>query len=245
MALAVPSLAFDDVQRTLKQRRAGGQTVTPREARYAWQAYWDVNAARALQSRELGLRERSINANIDINRQNLELQKKRMKREQDAAKVSGIAELGSMGAMSAFALKGTSIGSKVGLGSVGAAPAQTGGAALSTTGGAALLPGAGSAAASEAGAAIGGFGSAAEAASFAPTTAATPLAGLAAPAAGGAAAGFLGSELGEKAFGNDAGEVVGGLVGGAAAGAIIGGPPGAIVGGVIGGAIGAVKAIKD
>lgn len=240
MALALPSQAFSDVQRYLRQRRAGGQTVTPRESRLAWQAYWDVNAARALQSRQLG--QQDIALQLQKNR--LELAEEQMEREEAAAKVSGIAELGSTAAMGAFALKGTSIGAKVGLGAPAAvsaaAPAATGAAAPATAGAAAALGGKG--------ATIAASQAAAAPAASAPFSATSVLG----PAGAGVAAGFLGSEIGERVVGNDAGEIAGGALGGAAGGALIGsqigsvgGPVGAIIGGVIGGAIGVVKSIKD
>ena len=237
MALALPSSAFSDVQRQLRQRRAGGQTVTPRAERLAWQAYWDVNAARSLQSRGLSMQEKASERRFAMD-------EKRMKREESAAKVAGVAELGSMAAMGAYALKGTSIGAKIGLGgpaapavSKVAGPTVAGGAAATAVG----VEAGKTAAMGAAGAGTGTYGAAGT------TSAAGPLAGMAGPAAAGAVGGFIGSELGEMITGNDAGEVIGGLAGGAAAGfAMSGGNPiGAIVGGIIGGAIGVVKAIKD
>lgn len=243
MALAIPSQSFSDVQRYLKQKRAGGQTVTPRETRLAWQAYWDVNAARSLQSKQLSLNERSINANIDINKKRMKLAKEQMQREEDAATISGISELGSTAAIGAYALKGTSIGSKIGL---GAAPTVSGGAGTAVSGGAASGTGfAGSPAGGSAGAGLGGAGVGATGASTAPTATSAGFSNVGTSAVGAIGAGYAGSTVGGAVSGNDAGSIIGGIAGGVTYGAYVGGPAGAIVGGLVGGAVGVVKSIKD
>jgi len=241
MALAIPSQAFSDVQRYLRQKRAGGQTVSPTEEGRAWQSYWDVQSARADRARELGIREASLAAQIEMNKEQIDLREKQMRREQAAARVAGIAELGTSAALiglgGAHVLKGTALGAKIGLGA--AAPTVTGGAAAAKVG-------------AEAGGGAAGWGAAWGGTTAESAAAPLTLGAAAGPAAAGAAVGYLGSELGEQIIGNDAGEVIGGAAGGAAAGAAIGSVVpgvgtaiGGIIGGAIGGVIGAVKAVKD
>ena len=237
---ALPSQQFGDVQRFLRQKRASGGTVTPREARLAWQGYFDTLASRYHRSRELGMRQTELDRNFALREEALE-------REEDAAKISGISQLASTAGIGALALKGTKAGAAIGLGPAGAAPAVAGAAALT--------PSALATQATAAGSSASGFGIAAAetAAGALPQTGMlSAMAPFAAPVAGALAGGFGGSVLGERLVGNDAGEVGGGLVGGAAMGATIGSVVpgvgtiiGGIVGGVIGGAVGAVQAIKD
>ena len=115
MALALPTQTFADVQKYMRQKRAVGQQVTPTEERSAWQAYWDVMAARQGEAERIGLEHERIG----LGREQLEIQEEQMKRQQRAAMVSGIGQIGSTMAMGAYALKGTKLGGKIGLGAPG------------------------------------------------------------------------------------------------------------------------------
>jgi hypothetical protein len=246
---ALPSQSFSNVQRYL--------TVTPRETRLAWEAYFDATAARGIQNRQLGLRAAELGMLQEHRNRQYELQQEALEREEDAAKISGITQIGSTAAILGMAYPGIGEGvgklakgaaGKIGIGS-GAAPklaattAAPAVAELTATPSVASLTAAKTAGAGSAGLGTGTYG-ASGLAGPGGISAAAPFLG---PAAGGLAAGFAGSLIGEEITGSDAGGVGGGLVGGAAAGfALSGGNPiGAIVGGVVGGAIGAVKAIKD
>jgi hypothetical protein len=244
---ALPSQQFGDVQRYLRQKRATGQTVTPRESRLAWQAYFDTLSSRYHQSRELGMRQEQMDRNFA-------LQEEALEREEDAARISGITQLASTGAMGAMALKGTSIGSKLGLGGAEAAKggAQAAIGAVPSAATAAPWTVAGVEAGKTAAAGYAGAGTGTYAAAAGKSGLISAAAPFLAPGIASIGGGFIGSEIGEQLVGSDAGEVGGGLVGGAATGAAIGSfvpgvgtAIGAIVGGVIGGAVGAVKAIKD
>lgn len=229
--MAIPSQAFGGVQRYLRQKRAGGQTVSKHEEGRAWQSYWDVMADRSIQQERLRLERARIEANIRTQQEQLKMQRKQMEQEEGAAKVAGITQLGTTAFLGAHVLKGTSLGAKMGL---GAAPTAGVVGGQVTPGGVATVAPSG-----------GGMSMGLAGPSTAQPTAITAAAPLLGPAIAGAGAGYAGSVLGEEFIGNDAGQVIGGLAGGAAMGAAIGGPPGAIVGGLIGGAIGAVGAIKD
>ena len=229
---ALPSQSFGNVQRYLRQKRAGGQTVTPRETRLAWQAHFDAMAGRRMEQSELNLRRTVAGHNIMMAEKGMELKEEALKREEDAAKISGITQLGSTAMLGAMALKGTEIGSKIGLGPGGAAiaPATKGAQA-------AVLEKVGAAGITGPTLRTGAIETLTEAA---PSTLATGAAG----AVGGLAGAQLVRALPGKA--GDVGQIGGAVVGGAAAGfAMGGGPIGAVVGGVIGGAVGAVRAVKD
>jgi len=232
---ALPSQAFADVQRYLKQRRATGQAVSPREERSAWQAYYDSLAANRAQSAAIGARERQL----DMEQQRIKIAEEAQENAEAAAKISGLVEIGTTGVLGAMALKDTAIGAKIGLGKPGAAPKLPVGGAAAAPAASAVYPGAGlgpvgtpGAAGMAAGPAVG-------------TSAASPLTAGTAAAAGGAgiAGGMVGSFLGEKVAG-DKGAAVGGVMGGAGIGAIFGGAPGAILGGVLGGLTGIVQGKK-
>ena len=105
---ALPSQSFANVQRYLRQRRAGGQTVTPRETRLAWQGYYDALAGRALQQRQLGLQQQQLDIQSQQFEEQMDLKKEAMAREEDAARIAGITELGSTAAMVGMAYPGIS-----------------------------------------------------------------------------------------------------------------------------------------
>lgn len=251
MATALPSRAFTDVQRYLKQRRATGQVVSPSSERSAWQAYYDSIAANRASSAAIGARERQL----DIEEQRVDLLKDQQDAAEGAAKVQGVAEIGSTLALGAMVLKDTSLGGRLGLGTKaavpstaktvgakGAAPAMGGGGAAASL----VHPELQTASTAAPSAAFSGFDASTGAVSgSAGVGGATGLtAGTAAGAGGvGIAAGFVGATIGEKVAG-DKGAVAGGLAAGAGAGFMVGGPVGAVIGGVIGGLTGIVKGKK-
>ena len=241
MATALPSQAFTGVQRYLKQRRATGQVTSPQSERSAWQAYYDSLAANRNISSMIGARERQL----DMEEERIDLAKDAQDSAEAAAKIRGVAELGSTAVLGGMLLKDTSLGAKIGLGgSTTAVPKTTatpgGGAAESLSGGAAATGGA--AAAAYPGAGLGPAGTPGAAGMAAGPTAAAGITGMSAAGAAGVGlgAGFLGATVGEK-VGGDKGAVLGGMAAGAGGGFAVGGPVGALIGGVIGGLSGAVK----
>jgi hypothetical protein len=227
---ALSSTALSNVQNYLRQRRATGAQVTPQNERAAWSGYFDALEANRFNETALELQR---------NRQ--DLIEKQMKNEEDAAKYSGIGQLASTVGGAGLLLKGTDIGSKIGLGTTGAAPTATTGAATAAGAGpvtAALTPA--SAGASEA--ALAGGMAPSAALSVGPEagilSAAAPYLG---PAGAGFAAGtFLPGLLGQK---KGVGELAVGAASGAAAGAAVGSivpGPGTAVGAVIGAIAGGI-----
>ena len=239
--LALPSSTFSDVQRFLRHKRATGQTVSSREERSAWAGYWDAMAARQMSSRRLGLEERRLGLEGKRLDEYTRLAEERMDREEEAAKVSGVMELGTTAALGTYALKGTEIGAKLGLGTGVAKPGggtkavapmtATTTAAPAVEGGAALLTateGVGPTATEMGGAAFEEFAVAAPAAERGAMSAIAPLAG---PAAVGYAAGSL-SKMIPLGSGKTTGRVKG-----AVAGAVAGsywGPAGTVIGAITG-----------
>ena len=247
MATALPSQAFTGVQRYLKQRRATGQVTSPQSERSAWQGYYDSLAANRNISSMIGARERQL----EMEDERLDLAKDAQDAAESAAKIGGIAEIGSTAVLGGMVLKDTSLGAKIGLGGpTTAVPKATAGvgAAESLSGGAASFPvgvgGAGTSAATGAMASPAGIGGVTTHAATG-VSAASGITGAGAAAAGGVGlgAGFLGAEIGNKVAG-DKGAVIGGIGAGAGAGFAVGGPYGALIGGVIGGLSGVVKGSK-
>ena len=129
---AVPSQAFADVQRYLRQKRATGQTVTPREEKLAWEAYWDSMASQHHTARELGLRERALEEETSYRDELLDLRREQIEDEEDAAKIRGIVEIGGLLGTGALLLKDTKMGKAV-AGRLGLGSAATGAPAEAET----------------------------------------------------------------------------------------------------------------
>jgi hypothetical protein len=265
--MALPSQAFGDVQRFLKQRRAGGQIVSPHSERLAWQAYWDAQASRQSESRRIGLAEDELDWRKDATKEAAD-------RAQDAAKIAGITEIGTLGVGAATLLKGTKAGGFIGLGksttsavpkSLGVAPGVGTTSAPTPAGAelghiAAAGPFGASAAAPLPGHLTAGYvgapggqavglvgGEAAGGAGAAGAVGGTAALGIAGASAVG---GLAGSTIGGKVAG-DKGNVAGGVAAGVGTGFVVGasygsvgGPIGALIGGVVGGLIGSVQGSK-
>ena len=206
-----------DIMRVLKRRKARGQTVEPYQFREALRSYWDVQAARRQQDRALGLRNKALALEED----RLDIMKKREDAAEDAAKIQGLAEIGSTAAMGAMALKGTRLGAKIGLG--GPTETTTGAATAST-----ITPS--GAAVGES--ATGGIGGATTYSSAGLETTAPSIGGTAV----GIGAGMVGGKIAGKAItGSESGGAFGTAVGGGIGGFAAGGPYGAVIGFVLGG----------
>jgi hypothetical protein len=255
MASALPSNALYDVQRYLRQKRATGAQVTPQNERAAWSGYFDTMERNSLAERASAMRERQI-------RWDREAQKDAQEAAEGAATMSGFGQLASTAGQGALLLKGTSLGSKIGLGPTTAPTATStstgtsGGAALTSASGA---PGAitGGAANSLPTAASGGPGvgiTAAEQAALnnAPAVGAeTGFLSAATPYAGPAGVAFAAGSIVPNLLGikNETGRVATGALTGAAGGALMGaeygtaaGPYGTAIGAVIGAVAGGIGA---
>jgi hypothetical protein len=249
MASALPSNALYDVQRYLRQKRATGAQVTPQNERAAWSGYFDTMERNSLAERASAMRERQI-------RWDREAQKDAQEAAEGAATMSGFGQLASTAGQGALLLKGTNLGSKIGLGpTTPATPttATTSGAAPTTSagvvGGGTTAAGVGGSAAGLAGPestaiAAGGSGGAAIEGSTGFLGAATPYAGPAGVAF--AAGSIVPNLLGIK---NKTGKVAAGALTGAAGGALMGaeygtaaGPYGTAIGAVIGAVAGGIGA---
>ena len=235
-----------DIMRVLKRRKARGQTVEPYQFRETLRSYWDVLAARRQQDRALGLRNKALALEED----RLDIMKKREDAAEDAAKIQGLAEIGSTAAMGAMALKGTRLGAKIGLGGQGTVSQGTGAAINSnlTSSGAAVGESAtggigGATTYSSAGvdSAAGGIGGATTYSSAGLETTAPAIGGTAV----GIGAGMVGGKIAGKAItGSESGGAFGTAVGGGIGGFAAGGPYGAVIGFVLGGIAGVVSDSK-
>ena len=100
--LAIPSELYG----AIKQQTAVGKRLSDRDKRLAYKAWLDVQAERAAEAKRLGLYERALEEDIRRAR-------KEEKAAERAAAISGVTQLGTMGALGAYALKGTSLGAKL------------------------------------------------------------------------------------------------------------------------------------
>jgi hypothetical protein len=224
--LALPSTLYSDVLGTLRQRKAAGQTITPQDERSAWQSYWDTMASRSNDVRSLGIQEGNLALNEKVAESNIALKKDEIAANKKAAIVSGISSLGGMAVLGGYVLKGTALGSKIGLGA-----ATTGaGAGAATTGGAvSALPEAGASGLGTGGATAGG------------AAAGGITVGAAAGTAGvGYIAGKIGANIpiGKGKTTEEVKSTASGAAAGAAMGTYVFPGVGTIVGGIIGGASG-------
>lgn len=152
---------LSDLQTYLSQKRATGR-LSAGEMDQAYKAYYESEAARALERSQLALQERSLNSDIQHRNRSLALQEEAMEDASDAARISGITQLGTLGSMGYKALTGKSLlsqaatygGKLFGGGSTPAVTSLGAGAAATS----------GLSAASVAGGAPAGFGSATSAA---------------------------------------------------------------------------------
>jgi hypothetical protein len=115
---ALPSNALYDVQKYLRQKRATGAQVTPQNERAAWSGYFDTMESNSLNERNFALRSQ-------IENERIKLAKEAQKNAEGSAAISGVGQLLSVGGQGAMLLKGTSLGSKIGLGPTTATPSTT------------------------------------------------------------------------------------------------------------------------
>lgn len=246
MALALPTQTFADVQKYMRQKRAVGQQVTPTEEKSAWQAYWDVMAARQGEAERIGLEHERIG----LSKEQLEINKEQMKRSQRAATIQGVGQIAGTMAMGAHVLKGTKIGGKIGLGTSGV-DAGTVPSIAPTTGQVSAM-GAGYGPVTAEFAASQGFGAVAPAAgetvatTGATTSAATGMSTSLASGASTMGVGLVGTGIGmgakalipgDKPVVEGAAGAAGGAMAGAAIGSVVpvvGTAVGAVVGGIAG-----------
>jgi hypothetical protein len=244
MASALPSNALYDVQKYLRQKRATGAQVNPQDERAAWSGYFDTMERNSLGERDYALRAQRLNMDE-------EARKDVQKASEGAATMSGIGQLVSTVGQGGMLLKGTDLGSKIGLGASTATPTPTTTgaapvAASGVVGGGTTTAGVGGSAAGLAGPestaiAGGGSGGAVAAGGGGLLDAAAPYTG---PAGVGLAAGSVVPKL--LGIENEAGKMAAGTASGAVAGAVAGTyvfpGVGTAVGGVIGAVAGAVGA---
>ena len=210
----------------LKQRRAIGKQETDRERRLLYQAYLDTLAGRKTESERTAM-TREYQRNL------IDLQKEAISREEAANRIRGLTNIGELGFEGYKALKGTSLGAKLGIGPVKEATAigtktaatATGAQtqALSAPAGKALIAGQVSEPLGEGVAAATAGGT---------TTAGTSglMSTVVQPAGLGLAAGGVASML---PIPSEASMALGGL-GGAVLGFAAGGPVGGIIGAISG-----------
>jgi hypothetical protein len=245
---ALPSNALYDVQKYLRQKRATGAQVTPQNERAAWSGFFDTMAQNSLAERASAMQQ-----------ERLDILRDEQKAAEGAATWSGVGQLVSTVGQGGMLLKGTDIGSKIGLGpttpatptpttpGVSATPSVSTGAAPVTATGTSTVTGAAptGAAYSTGAAELAGAEAPTAAAVGAETgiTAATPYLG---PAGVGFASGSVIPGL--LGFNKGKGELAAGVAAGAATGAATGAAltswsgPGAAVGAIIGAVAGGIGA---
>jgi len=226
--------SLSDVQRFLRQKRATGR-LSPGEMQEAYEAYFAAEAGKTLERSKFALDKRRLDVSERQQEDQLDMFREQQEQAEDAAKISGITELGKFGLMAAD----TEIGKKVISGGQKAVTSLFDTGASSATG---------AAIGSTAGTAFSGTASAGTGISPAAMTGTSPMvassvgssAGTIMGAAGASIAGAATGFVADKAFGKDFKEV-GGAVGGATTGFMIGGPVGAVIGGVIGFGVDAIS----
>lgn len=232
-----------------QQRALQDEELSVRKDAQTFQQTYQTSQAET-QKEQFGLslenQKKQFDKSFEFNSTNaadqLAIQREGLSAQADAAKTSGMIQLGQTAAMGAYLLKDTAIGTAAtgALTATGKAISGalgfSGGASLgtSTVGGATLTTGLGEYGALE-GAGMSGFGATATADGAAAGAGAAGSFSVAGPAA---IASYAGGEVGERVLGDAVGKKTGGDIGAigaaTATGFAIGGPPGAVVGAVVG-----------
>jgi hypothetical protein len=255
MASALPSNALYNVQNYLRQKRATGAQVTPQAERAAWSGYFDTMENNSIAERNAAMTQERLDLIRSDQAQKYKLLEDEQKAKESAATWSGVGQGISILGQGGMLLKGTSLGSKVGLGPSAAATASPTATAATTATAAAPVTATGASAFNTAAAPT----SSAEwmAASGGPTAATDATVGAGEGAtvgaeAAGAGVGALSPYLGPAGVGFMTGEYLPNILGiknktaqvavGAGAGAVTGAVTGAVIGGEAGLAAGSVIA---
>jgi hypothetical protein len=221
MAIAYDTRLIDRIKPKINQWEATtGRRISPQVLEALLKSELEVESGKALQSKELALREKAINADIDYRNKALAM-------EEEAGKVGALVDIAGAGAT--YSLAKSYLGG--GPAKVGGQKAITGVTSTLSEGGQAAI------------AAASGIGTetltgtAADFAteSFVPAAGGAEAAGagLAVPALAGTGAKLLSGALGAN---QEISNVAGGATAGAllGAGTAVGGPVGAVVGGILG-----------
>lgn len=270
--------SLGDVSRYLRQRRAIGKPVTRQDRAAAWEAYFDSLHGKTMQRKaiqldrdRMAIQQDQFQQNKEIQQsqfdQSMDLQRQQREDAEDAAKISGAVQLGTLGLAAANTdIGGKAIDAAVGFGkklfgaqgsttSALGADAALGGTALSASGGAPAISSAfaGGAPAIEPAGLAGGYAEVAlnaPGAAPAATSALPTLSQIALPAAaGGIVGGWAGKQtlksetaqnfIEDATFGVIHAKKDAAKITGAGAGALAGAAVGAKIG-AIGGPVGAV-----